>query len=108
LCFSRSLAQLFRRDDLKSGQPQPYVLSLDFDDPGELLMTSNSDETIQIYSVKEGRHDKSLLSKKYGAKLAKFTHTSSSIIYASTKANGMLGFPWFRGFEWSFQSLTAL
>jgi len=53
-------------------------------------MTSNSDETIQLYNAKEGRHDKTLLSKKYGAKLAKFTHTSSSIIYASTKANGWL------------------
>lgn len=66
-------------------------MSIDFDDPGELCMTSESDETIQIYNVKEGRHDKSLLSKKYGVKLAKFTHTSSSIIYASTKQNGMCG-----------------
>jgi len=55
-------------------------------------MTAESDETIQIYSVKEGRHDKSLLSKKYGAKLARFTHWSSSIIYASTKQNGGLRF----------------
>ncbi len=52
-------------------------------------MTSESDETIQIYNVREGRHDKSQLSKKYGAKLARFTHWSSSIIYASTKQNGM-------------------
>lgn len=51
-------------------------------------MASASDETIQIYHVKEGRHDKSLVSKKYGVKLAKFTHTASSIIYASTKQNG--------------------
>lgn len=51
-------------------------------------MTSESDETIQIYNVKEGTHSKTLLSKKYGVKLAKFTHTSSSIIYASTKQNG--------------------
>ncbi|KAL2018925.1 hypothetical protein VTK56DRAFT_10292 [Thermocarpiscus australiensis] len=79
--------KLFQRDDLKEGKPQPHVLSIDFDDPGELCMTSESDETIQIYNVKEGRHDKSLLSKKYGVKLAKFTHTSSSIIYASTKQN---------------------
>jgi COMPASS component SWD2 len=50
-------------------------------------MTSSSDETIQIYNVREGRHDKSALSKKYGVKLAKFTHTKSSIIYASTKQN---------------------
>ncbi|KAK9790395.1 hypothetical protein SCARD494_08344 [Seiridium cardinale] len=79
--------QLFRRDDIKDGRPQPYILSLDYDDPGELLMTSESDDTIQIYKVREGRHDKQLLSKKYGVKLAKFTHTSSSVVYASTKVN---------------------
>lgn len=50
-------------------------------------MASSSDETIQIYNVREGRHEKALHSKKYGVKLAKFTHTSSSIIYASTKQN---------------------
>ncbi|CAI4218094.1 unnamed protein product [Parascedosporium putredinis] len=61
--------KLFHREDVKDGQPRPRVLSLDFDDPGELLMTAESDETIQIYN------------------LAKFTHTSSSIIYASTKQN---------------------
>ncbi|KAI1661670.1 WD40 repeat-like protein [Daldinia decipiens] len=79
--------KLFRRDDIKDGRPQPFILSLDYDDPGELLMTSESDETIQIYKVREGRHDKQLLSKKYGVKHAKFTHNSSSIIYASTKQN---------------------
>ncbi|KAH6841128.1 WD40-repeat-containing domain protein [Chaetomium sp. MPI-CAGE-AT-0009] len=79
--------KLFQRDDIKEGKSQPYILSIDFDDPGELCMTSESDETIQIYNVKDGRHDKSLLSKKYGVKLAKFTHTSSSIIYASTQQN---------------------
>jgi COMPASS component SWD2 len=92
--------KLFRRDDIKDGKPKPYVLSIDFDDPGDLCMTSESDETIQIYNVKEGRHDKSLLSKKYGVKLAKFTHTSSSIIYASTKQNG--------SFFFSTTSLAAL
>jgi COMPASS component SWD2 len=86
--LSADSAQLFQRDDLKEGKPKPYVLSIDFDDPGELCMTSESDETIQIYNVKDGRHDKSLLSKKYGVKLAKFTHASSSIIYASTQQNG--------------------
>ncbi|KAI0014094.1 WD domain-containing protein [Xylariaceae sp. FL0662B] len=79
--------KLFKRDDIKDGRPQPYILSLDYDDPGELLMTSESDETIQIYKTREGRHDKQLLSKKYGVKLAKFTRNSSSIIYASTKQN---------------------
>ncbi|KAL7626311.1 hypothetical protein AAE478_003083 [Parahypoxylon ruwenzoriense] len=79
--------KLFRRDDMKDGRLQPYILSLDYDDPGELMMTSESDETIQIYKVRDGRHDKQLLSKKYGVKLAKFTHHSSAIIYASTKQN---------------------
>ncbi|KAI1464699.1 WD40 repeat-like protein [Daldinia caldariorum] len=79
--------KLFKRDDIKDGRHQPFILSLDYDDPGELLMTSESDETIQIYKVREGRHDKQLLSKKYGVKHAKFTHNSSSIIYASTKQN---------------------
>lgn len=80
--------KLFRRDEGKELSQVPHVLSIDFDDPGDLCMTAESDETIQIYNVKEGRHDKSLGSKKYGVKLAKFTHTSSSIIYASTKQNG--------------------
>ncbi|KAH7131394.1 WD40-repeat-containing domain protein [Dactylonectria estremocensis] len=80
-------AKLFRRDDLKDGRPQPHILSLDYDDEGQLVMASASDETVQLYIVKEGRHDKALVSKKYGVKLAKFTHTSSSIIYASTKQN---------------------
>ncbi|KAI1484672.1 WD repeat-containing protein [Biscogniauxia mediterranea] len=84
-CFRPT--KLFKRDDIKDGRPQPYILSLDYDDPGELLMTSESDETIQIYKVRDGRHDKQLLSKKYGVKLAKFTRNSSSIIYASTKQN---------------------
>ncbi|KAK5988802.1 WD repeat-containing protein 82-B [Cladobotryum mycophilum] len=79
--------KLLRRDDVKEGRSQPHVLSIDYDDEGELLMVSASDETIQLYNVREGRHDKSLLSKKYGVKLAKFTHTRSSIIYASTKQN---------------------
>jgi WD40 repeat protein len=82
--------KLFKRDDPKdnANRNPAHILSLDFDDVGELLMTSESDETIQIYNVKEGRYEKSSASKKYGVKLAKFTHASSSIIYASTKANG--------------------
>jgi COMPASS component SWD2 len=79
--------KLFKRDDIKDGRSQPHIQSIDYDDEGELCMTSSSDETIQIYNVREGRHDKSALSKKYGVKLAKFTHTKSSIIYASTKQN---------------------
>lgn len=64
------------------------MLSLDFDDSGEYLMSSESDESIQIYNVKEGKHSKTLLSKKYGVKLAKFSHNSTSVFFASTKVDG--------------------
>ena len=77
-------------------------------------MTSESDETIQLYSVKEGRHDKNLLSKKYGVKLAQFTHTSSSIIYASTKTNDAIRYlathdnSFIRYFEGHTSAVTCL
>lgn len=88
-----NLRQLFRRENAENATQAPHVLSIDYDDDGELLLTSASDETLQIYNVKEGRHEKSLVSKKYGVKLAKFTHTKSSIIYASTKQNSCVPSP---------------
>lgn len=36
------------------------------------------------------RHEKQLYSKKYGVHLARFTHMSSAVIYASTKEDGKL------------------
>ncbi|KAF5716597.1 histone methyltransferase [Fusarium globosum] len=72
-----NLPILFRRDDIKDSRPQPHVLSLDYDDEGQLVMASASDETIQIYHVKEGRHDKSLVNAiRYLA-----THDNSFIRY---------------------------
>ncbi len=50
-------------------------------------MTSESDNTMQLYDVKEGRHRKSLLSQKYGAANAIFSHAAGCIIYSSTKIN---------------------
>jgi COMPASS component SWD2 len=64
------------------------VTSLDFDDSGELAIVSRTDDTLQIYNCKEGKHAKELKSQKYGAHLARFTHHSSSILYASTKIDG--------------------
>ncbi|KAM7197859.1 WD40-repeat-containing domain protein [Rhypophila sp. PSN 637] len=104
----------FPRDVAKVARLVPSVLSIDFDDLGELCMTSESDETIQIFNVKEGQHVKTLLSKKYGVKLAKFTHASSSIIYASTKQNDAIRYlathdnSFIRYFEGHEKSVTAL
>ncbi|MCJ1258441.1 member of Set1p complex, histone methyl transferase [Lignoscripta atroalba] len=71
----------------KLSKPETAVTSLDFDDSGEYLLAACSDESLQLYNAKEGKHIKTLFSKKYGAHLARFTHHSQSIIYASTKGD---------------------
>lgn len=63
------------------------MTSLDFDDNGEFLLAACSDDSLQLYNAKEGKHIKTLLSQKYGAHLARFTHHSQSILYASTKVD---------------------
>ncbi|ORY86136.1 WD40-repeat-containing domain protein [Protomyces lactucae-debilis] len=63
------------------------ITSIDFDDAGEHLITASQDETIQLYDIKQGKHLKTLFSKKYGVHLARFTHKSSNCIYASTKGD---------------------
>lgn len=62
-----------------------HVTSLDFDDTGELAIVARDDDTLQIYNCKEGKHAKELKSLKYGCSLARFTHHSQSVLYASTK-----------------------
>ncbi|RQM06273.1 hypothetical protein DH86_00001081, partial [Scytalidium sp. 3C] len=80
--------KLFRRDASGSSKPGPTsILSLDFDDPGELLLTSESDNSLQIYNLKEGKHSKTCLSQKYGAMHAIFGHANSCVIHSSTKIN---------------------
>jgi len=63
------------------------ITSLDFDDKGELCLASSTDETLQLYDCGSGRHQKTLYSKKYGCHLAKFSHTSTNVVYASTKGD---------------------
>ncbi|KAL8829529.1 MAG: hypothetical protein Q9170_006131 [Blastenia crenularia] len=69
----------------KLSKPDTYVTSLDFDNEGQLLIAACSDDSLQLYSARDGAHQKTLLSQKYGCHLARFSHQSSSIIYASTK-----------------------
>ncbi|KPV72992.1 uncharacterized protein RHOBADRAFT_55238 [Rhodotorula graminis WP1] len=61
--------------------------SLDFDDSGGYLITSAEDEKMQLFDARTGHHVTSIPSKKYGAHLARFTHTKSTMIHASTKEN---------------------
>lgn len=68
-------------------QPGRHFTSLDFDDRGEMCVTSSDDETIHLFNVKTGKHAKTLNSKKYGVDLVRFTHKSSAVLYASTKTD---------------------
>lgn len=83
----------YRTDSLQRFKPadaKTSVTSLDFDDTGELAVVARDDNTLQIYNCKEGKHAKELMSQKYGVHLARFSHHSQSIIYASTKVDGMM------------------
>ncbi|CDH51128.1 wd repeat-containing protein 82 [Lichtheimia corymbifera JMRC:FSU:9682] len=66
------------------------VTSLCFDDSGELCVTSAQDESLHIYNCREGKHQSTLHSKKYGVNLARFTHQKTTVIYASTKEDDTL------------------
>ncbi|KAI5304916.1 member of Set1p complex, histone methyl transferase [Ascosphaera pollenicola] len=70
--------------------PTSYITGLDFDDQGDYLVSSSTDEAIQIYNVKEGHISQSILSKKYGCHLPRFTHSSTQVLYASTKVDDAL------------------
>jgi COMPASS component SWD2 len=83
-----TLLQLFR-NPVPEKQDKP-ITSLDFDDKGELLVTAGADETLQLYNCLEGKYVTTVNSQKYGAHLARFTHQSNSVVYASTKDNGMI------------------
>lgn len=77
----------FRPSRLFKAPPPAAYTSIDFDDSGEFLLLSRTDDTIQLFNTKAGAHAKELKSQKYGSALARFTHHSTSIIYASTKVD---------------------
>lgn len=87
--FSTDLVKSFKPSkSLAYHKDGKEITSIDFDDSGELCITSGEDETIQLYDAKLGKHSKTVHSKKYGASLARFTHHATNCIYASTKEDG--------------------
>lgn len=76
----------------RPSESKTHVTSLDFDDTGELAIVARSDDTLQIYNCREGKHAKELKSQKYGVHLARFSHHAQSIIYASTKVDDTIRF----------------
>lgn len=75
----------------KNGVKDTPLTSISYDDKGRYILTSGTDETLQLYEVPKGRHVKSIFSKKYGCDLAMFAHNShTKCIFASTKENNIL------------------
>jgi COMPASS component SWD2 len=50
-------------------------------------VTADESEQLGLYSVKDGSFKKPFYSKKYGCHLARFTHQSGNVLYASTKGD---------------------
>ncbi|KAK9478105.1 WD40-repeat-containing domain protein [Lipomyces japonicus] len=65
------------------------VTSIDFDDSGTSLVTCDH-EALNLYDIKNGKFQKTLFSKKYGAHFARFTHQSSNCIHASTRESDII------------------
>jgi len=63
---------------------------MNYDDEGGLLLTSETDNSMQVYNIKEGKHHKVHLSHKYGCMHAMFSHSTGCIIHSSTKINSKL------------------
>jgi len=66
-----------RRDNAKP------INALDFFHDGSMLVTSSDDESIRLYNCMEGKLQKLVYSRKYGACHVRFTHHQLSIICAS-------------------------
>ncbi|KAJ3156655.1 WD repeat-containing protein 82 [Geranomyces michiganensis] len=61
------------------------ITSIDFHASGEVCVTAAADDSLRLYDAVNGTAKTFVWSKKYGCAHARFTHSRSSIIYASTK-----------------------
>jgi len=85
-----SVGQVFQREKTDAREPggRPRILSLGYNDKGDILATTEDDDSLQFYNVELGKQTKSTNSKKYGARLATFTHASNGVLHASAYQNG--------------------
>lgn len=63
---------------------QGAVNCLDFDNTGELLVASHTDDTLHLYGVDTGELKKTVACKQHGTSLVRFTHHRHAVIVAST------------------------
>lgn len=84
--INEEVVKSFRQSKtLRFHKPQTIISSIDFDDSGLNCITAGNDDSVQLYDAKNGRHTKTVFSKKYGCSLARFTHHSMNCVCASTK-----------------------
>lgn len=74
----------------QSTDPDACITSLDFDDSGQFLISTLTNESINLYDASKGAFVKPIYSKKYGCHLAKFTHQQKNCVYASTKEDNTI------------------
>jgi len=74
----------------KTLDKEACITSLDFDDSGQYLMSTLTNESINLYDTYKGSFLKPIYSKKYGCHLAKFTHEQKNCVYASTKEDNTI------------------
>jgi COMPASS component SWD2 len=107
--------KIFKRDKIDGREPdRTRILSLDYSDKGDCLVTTEDDDSLQFYNVESGKQTKSTNSKKYGARLARFTHATNGILHASAYQNDQLRYldthtdNYIRYFEGHEGSVTCL
>lgn len=63
------------------------INSIDFSQDGKNLVTSSDDDTIVLYDCEKGIKKSTIMSKKYGVDLIRYTHAMNTVIHTSTKEN---------------------
>ena len=60
----------------------------DFSPNGEMVISSNDDNSIVLYDCQEGKPKRTPYSKKYGVDLIRYTHAANTVVYSSNKIDG--------------------
>lgn len=66
------------------------VNSIDFTKDGNTLISSSDDESIVLYDCQKGLQTRTLMSKKYGVDLIRYTHSANTVIHSSSKVDDTL------------------
>uniref|UniRef100_A0A1I7YCY5 WD_REPEATS_REGION domain-containing protein n=1 Tax=Steinernema glaseri TaxID=37863 RepID=A0A1I7YCY5_9BILA len=63
------------------------INSLDYSADGKFMVASSHDDSIAVFNCDSGTSSRTIYSKKYGADLIRFAHTTDNAIHCSTKVD---------------------